>query len=88
MVVETIWERLVLQFLIQRLVENNDYTFFLNSYEGNSFVDTQYSTTDKNPSWYNNSTPDGYVQISDNAYKDSVNDMVVAGRLFVLRQPI
>lgn len=59
---------------------NNDYTFFLNSYEGNSFVDTQYSTTDQNPSWYNNSTPDGYVQISDNAYKDSVNGMVVAGR--------
>ncbi|MCL2934983.1 MAG: PEP-CTERM sorting domain-containing protein [Trichodesmium sp. MAG_R03] len=66
---------------------NNDYTFFLDSYEDNTLKVSNYSTTDKNPDWYNSLTAtgkgtrgDGYVEITNNTYKDSVNSTVVPGR--------
>ncbi|MCL2938710.1 MAG: hypothetical protein MGU50_20295 [Trichodesmium sp. MAG_R02] len=36
-----------------RFEANNDYTFFLDSYEDDTHKVSNYSTTDENPNWYN-----------------------------------
>ena len=70
-----------------RFEANNDYTFFLDSYEDDTHKVSNYSTTDENPNWYNSpeatgigSTGDGHVEITNNTYKDSANGTVVPGR--------
>lgn len=70
-----------------RFEVNNDYIFFLDSYEDDIYKVFNYFIIDENLNWYNSLEVigigfigDGYVEIINNIYKDFVNGIVVFGR--------
>ncbi len=75
---------------------NNNYSFFLTSYNKDGVAETpyntQYSTTDMNDSFYTNGTGtgangDGTFTISDNDFDAGLNGQIIDGRVRALFEP-